>query len=240
MAHADAKALLAHLRAFIAHERILVAAVLLLVASAWVFIEVLDEIIEDDEAEEIDVWVMETLHRGPDQTVPIGPDWLVSAALDLTALGGPAVLTLMVALVAGYLALRRDFRNMWLVLIASVLGVTLNTLLKAVIGRERPPEAIRLAHETTASFPSGHSALSAIIYLTLGAILAASRTRRRERTYIIATALLLTGIVGVTRVYIGVHYPTDVLAGWSAGLCWTLVCLIVAHKLQRPRPAPAA
>jgi undecaprenyl-diphosphatase len=225
------------LPAFVRQEKLLVAAVLLVIASTWVFIELLDEILED-ETEEIDAWIMGVLHSGPDPNIPIGPDWIIAAALDLTALGGPAVLTLTVALVSGYLALLRDFRSMRLVLITSILGLGLNSLLKVVVGRERPPEAVRLAHETTASFPSGHSALAAIIYLTLGAILAVTRPRRRERIYIIAAALLITGMVGLTRVYLGVHYPTDVLAGWSVGLAWTLVCLIIAHRLQRADAAP--
>lgn len=228
---------MSRLPGLIRQEKLLVAAILLIVASVWVFVEVLDEILEN-ETEEIDAWVMGLLHSGPDPNVPIGPGWLVSAAIDLTALGGPAVLTLTVLLVAGYLALLRDYRGMTLVLVTSTLGLLLNSVLKLVIGRERPPEALRLTEETTASFPSAHSALAAIIYLTLAAIVSVSRPRRRERIYIIAAAVLVTGIVGLTRVYIGVHYPTDVLAGWSVGLAWTLLCLVVAHRFLPERSGP--
>jgi undecaprenyl-diphosphatase len=87
----------------------------------------------------------------------------------------------------------------------------------------------------TSSFPSGHSMLSATVYLTLGALLARLESRKRYKIYCVAVAVLLTGLVGVSRVYMGVHYPTDVLAGWCAGLAWAMLCWLAARYLQRRR-----
>jgi undecaprenyl-diphosphatase len=91
---------------------------------------------------------------------------------------------------------------------------------------------LELAYQT--SFPSGHSMMSAIIYLTLGALLTQfAGNLPRLRTYFLLCALFLTGSVGISRVYLGVHYPTDVLAGWTAGLVWANLCALVAARLQR-------
>jgi undecaprenyl-diphosphatase len=222
----------AWLRSFFKQEALLVISILLIVGSIWTFAEVADEI-EEGEVDEVDVWVMDLLHHEADSRVPIGPEWLITAALDLTSLGSTAVLIVVVALVAGYLGLRRQFGSMWLVVIASGLGQVLSSLLKQAFGRTRPDEMLHLAEVQTASFPSGHATLSAVVYLTLGAVLASTHESGRDRIYIMATALLLTGIVGLSRIYIGVHYTTDVLGGWSIGLCWSLICLLIARQVQR-------
>src|SRR5262249_44576114 len=99
-----------------------------------------------------------------------------------------------------------------------------------------------LAAVRSPSFPSGHSMLSAVVYLTLGALLARNTSEWNLRLYFLGVALLLTILVGLSRIYLGVHYPTDVLAGWAAGLAWALVCELVAQRLQRrgvvSEPAP--
>lgn len=222
---------------FVRQDTGLVAAVLLIVASLWAFIEIVDEV-QENEQEEIDVWVASALRSG-DSAAPIGPDWLVLGMLDATALGGAMVLTIVILLTAGFLAILRQYRSMWLIIIASGLGLAISTLLKSVFGRERPDESLHLAEVSSASFPSGHSMLSAVVYLTLGVVLATARPRKRERFYIIVAAFFLTGLVGISRVYIGVHYVTDVLAGWAVGLCWAMLCLLVARWLQRRGSVPS-
>ena len=164
---------------------------------------------------------------------PVGPGWLVDAAHDVSALGGPAVLTLAVLAVTGYLALLRQWRTVVLLVVAALGGLALSTLLKHLYARPRPAVVPYLAPVVTASFPSGHSMLAAVVYLTLGALLAAVVRQRRARAYVLTVALGLTFLVGVSRVYLGVHYPTDVLAGWSAGLAWAFSCWLVARWLQR-------
>lgn len=84
------------------------------------------------------------------------------------------------------------------------------------------------------SFPSGHSIPSALTYLTMEALLARSYTRKRIKAFLLCMAVLLTGLVGVSRVYLGVHWPTDVLAGWTAGATWAALCWLVARWLAEP------
>ena len=144
-----------------------------------------------------------------------------------------AAFILAVALFAtGYLALERKYGAMWLVAAAAGGGGVLSTVMKQLFGRDRPDIVPHLVAVTSPSFPSGHSMLAAIMYLTLGALLARFAVRRRTKVYLIAVALFATLVVGISRVYLGVHYPSDVLAGWCAGLVWSLICWLVARYLQ--------
>jgi undecaprenyl-diphosphatase len=172
------------------------------------------------------------LRRPNNPAMPIGPDWIVEVGRDLTAVGGVAVLLLATLAVAGFLLLDRKLAAMGFVLAAVASGLVVSSLLKACFARPRPDVVPHLSLVYTSSFPSGHSMMSAIVYLTLGALLARTTTRRPLRFYFLAVALLLTGLVGASRVYMGVHYPTDVLAGWAAGLVWATLCWLVARRLQ--------
>ena len=214
------------------HEVILFVAVLVVVAGTWGFIALAD-LVSEGRTQSFDEWVLRSLRRPDNAAMPIGPDWLAEAARDITALGGVAVLLLVTLGVAGYLALDRKFAAMGFVLAAVAGGLVLSSVLKAAFDRPRPQVVPYLSQVYTSSFPSGHSMMSAVVYLTLGALLAHMVARRRLKFYFVAVALLLTGLVGVSRVHMGVHYPTDVLAGWTAGLVWATLCWLAARTLQR-------
>jgi len=157
---------------------------------------------------------------------------LEDAARDLTALGGIAVLTLLTLFTGGYLLLNGR-KHMGLFVWGSVLSGTLvDMLLKDLYHRPRPDLLPHGSYASTTSFPSGHSMLSAVTYLTLGALLARSHRRKRLKAYFLLIAALLTVLVGLSRVALGVHWPTDVLAGWTAGASWSALCWLVARRLQ--------
>ncbi|MGZ6097982.1 MAG: phosphatase PAP2 family protein, partial [Myxococcaceae bacterium] len=150
-----------------------------------------------------------------------------------TALGSVPVLLFVVLAVAGVLALARLWRHLLLVLGASGGGLLLMVGLKWAFDRPRPMVVPPLMLETSPSFPSGHAMMSAVVYLTLGTLLAQLCPRWRERVYVIAVAGALTLVIGLTRLYLGVHYPPDVRAGWSVGLAWALASGLAARGLRR-------
>jgi undecaprenyl-diphosphatase len=152
---------------------------------------------------------------------------------DITALGGTAVLTLGVLAVTGFLALMRKTHAAVTVLVSVVSGMVLSQAIKWAYARPRP-ELVPHGMETySASFPSGHSMMAAVVYLTLGALLARHQAQPRMRVYVLLVAVLLTVLVGISRVYLGVHWPTDVLAGWCLGAAWAILCWFAMLWLQR-------
>jgi undecaprenyl-diphosphatase len=179
----------------------------------------------------------EMLLRAPrdpaDPARTLGPAWVEEVARDLTAIGGVAALTLITAAVSGYLLICRKYGALALLLAATLGGLLLSALLKDRFDRPRPAVVPHQSLAMTSSFPSGHSLNSAVVYLTLGSLLAGLCRELRLKVYFFSVALLLTFLVGVSRVYMGVHYPTDVLAGWCAGLAWALLCGQVARRLRR-------
>jgi undecaprenyl-diphosphatase len=176
--------------------------------------------------------VLRVLRNPDDPADPIGPAWVEEMARDATAGGGVGWLAFTVVVVAIYLRLTRKPHLMIFTLAATVGGTVVSMALKSLFARPRPDLVPHLSHVSTSSFPSGHSMLSAIVYLTLGSLLAAIMPTRGLKFYILSIAVLLTICVGLSRIYLGVHYPTDVLAGWLAGLVWALACWLVARWLQ--------
>ncbi len=231
---------LRHLHAFLpwrgADGIWLLVTLLALLVSALGFISLWDEVKEQD-LQQFDERVLRALRQPDNPEVPVGPRWLSEAARDVTALGSGSVLALVVVAVGGFLALVRRYRTLLFVVGSTVGGALLNTWLKGYLGRPRPSVVPHLTWVLTESFPSGHAMLSAIVYLTLGALLAQLTERRRLKAYLLGVALFLTLLIGVTRVYLGVHYPTDVLGGWVAGLAWALLTALVVRMARRRSPA---
>ena len=207
-------------------------AVLVIVAGVWGFIELADEVMEGD-TETFDTWAIEALRRPDDPATPIGPSWLHEAGRDLTALGGMVVMAGVTLSVCGYLLLSGRRHAIWLVLVATIGATLLTWGLKEAFDRDRPDQVPHLSIVHSPSFPSGHAMMSSAVYLTLGALMARFVSQPRAKVYFLSLALILTFLVGTSRVYMGVHYPTDVLAGWTAGLVWALLCWLVARHLQQ-------
>jgi undecaprenyl-diphosphatase len=207
---------------------------MVLAPSLVLFVNIASEVMEGDTLA-YDRWLLQALRSTADPLVPAGPDWLRVAMIDFTALGGGPVLTLVTLLAAGYLLARRK-RGLALFLgIAVAAGALLNTLLKHGFVRERPDVVPHLVEVSSASFPSGHAMNSAMVYLTLAALLVSAERKWRVRLFLMSAAILLTLLVGFSRAYLGVHWPTDILAGWSVGAAWAVACALVAQRLQRNR-----
>jgi undecaprenyl-diphosphatase len=172
--------------------------------------------------------------RAPgDPADPLGPRWLEEAARDVTALGSTTVLALLTLAGAGHVFLARGRGPAALLLLAVAGGAALAFVLKLVVERPRPDLVPHAAAVFTQGFPSAHAMMSAVTYATLGAVLAEEHPRRRVAANLLVAATLLTVLVGASRVYLGVHWPSDVLAGWSAGIAWASLCWLAARRLRR-------
>ncbi|MDG2535728.1 phosphatase PAP2 family protein [Sphingomonas sp. HITSZ_GF] len=154
---------------------------------------------------------------------PIGPAWLPSAVRDVTALGSTTVLTFIVVVAAIFLGLAGRLRTALLVVTASLLGSVAVETIRAFIARPRPELTGQLMEVSSHSFPSGHAAISAIVYLTLATLLFPVLPDRRIRGFALVVALVLTAAIGLSRLYLGVHWPSDVLAGWAFGGVWAMI-----------------
>jgi undecaprenyl-diphosphatase len=152
---------------------------------------------------------------------------------DITPLGGYAVVMLISLAVIGYLLMDGKRGAALWVLVSVSGGAVISNLLKLAIERPRPDLVARLVEVNTSSFPSGHATLAAVTYLTLGALLSRVEARRRAKIYVLTVAVVLTVLIGVSRIYLGVHWPTDVLAGWCVGAAWAMLCWRIALALQR-------
>ncbi|ODP36096.1 hypothetical protein BFL28_07965 [Sphingomonas turrisvirgatae] len=173
--------------------------------------------------------------RQPDLLTPVGPAWLRQAMVDITALGGETVLTLAVALTVGFLVASRHLLTAALVFAGTVSGSIAVAMAKQMVGRARPALVDHLVEVGSASFPSGHAANSAIIYLTIALIVMQIVPMRRGRAFLFAATVLLVTAIGASRVYLGVHWPSDVLAGWSFGSLWALAWWAIGSRLRGGR-----
>jgi undecaprenyl-diphosphatase len=212
---------------------LLMLVILSLIILAALCVAGLAEAVEEGATQRWDNWVLQQLHHRNDITVPVGPAWLQAGWRDITALGSSAVLVLVTIAVAGYLLLRKQYRLLLLLILATAGGSILMVFLKDFFNRPRPPFASAEVFTLTSSFPSGHSMMSAVVYLTLGTLLARTSNQYRYKVYFISVAAVLAVLIGFSRVYLGVHYPTDVVAGWGFGLAWALLIWLVAYVLQR-------
>ena len=203
--------------------------------------EVIDDVIEGDTLP-IDTKILESLRNPLDISDPLGPLWLQEVMRDFSALGGIAILTLLTLTAVTYLFVKKKPFKAWFTFAAVASGTALTNILKAGFDRPRPD---LVAHETytyTASFPSGHSMMAAVVYLTLGAILAQNETSHRMKVFILSIAVTMTILVGISRIYLGAHWASDVLAGWLAGSAWALLFwlaeIFILFRQQNRRTTP--
>ena len=226
------KAILTKIRSYFPTESRILVVAFTFVACVWLFAMLSGHVVAG-RTQGFDERVLLALRQAADPAVPIGPRWMLPFAMEFTSLGSGIVLFTVILVVAGYLALERRYHMMWLTIGASIGGMLLSSALKIFFARGRPTIVPHLAVVSSASFPSGHSMIAAVVYLTLGALLARTTRDWRLRSYYLGVAITLTFLVGLSRIYLGVHYPTDVMAGWMGGALWALGCEMGAQALQR-------
>jgi undecaprenyl-diphosphatase len=182
-----------------------------------------------------DHWAMEVFRQPDNPTQSIGNELVTSSVRDITALGSGVVIILFTLAVLGFLLFQKKYIMFYLILGATLGGGLLGFLLKEIFGRERPNLIYHLMPATSLSFPSGHSMMSMVLYLSFAALLIRIPYNRSIKIYIISIALFLSIIIGISRIYLGVHYATDVLAGWSIGLAWASFCWLFAQYLEQKK-----
>ena len=212
-------------------EITMAAAVLVGAGALLGFAAIADEVMEG-ETRTFDRFVLLALRNPANPAEPIGPAWFAEAMRDLTALGGTTLVTLFVIAATGFLLILRRRQGALLLVLATSSGAVLSDLLKLGFARPRPDLVPHAVEVHSASFPSGHSMMPAIVYLTLGVLLAQTQASRPVKLYLLSLAVALVVVVGVSRVYLGVHYPTDVVAGWIVGLLWASICWLVAQHFE--------
>jgi undecaprenyl-diphosphatase len=195
------------------------------------FAELSDDVFEGD-TRTVDQAVLLWLRSPGDPSDLIGPAWLEEVARDVTSLGSRTVLTLITLSVASFLALTRRCWAAGLLVISIAGGGALSRLLKQGFDRPRPDIVPHAVDVYSASYPSGHAMVSTIAYLTLAALLSRVQETRRASALVLGWGVLLSALIGISRVYLGVHWPTDVLAGWCVGSAWALLCGSVALWLE--------
>jgi len=214
------------------YERLILGGLLLVVLCSWAFISLSADVMRG-QTQSVDERILLALRTNGDPTDPIGSEVWEDIGRDITALGGYAFLILLLFGVSGYLFLARKREMGWFLIAAVVSGFIMTMTLKSVFQRPRPDVVTHISYVATSSFPSGHSMMSMVVFLTMGALLARISKRRRLKIYCMTVAVVLSLLVGCSRVYVGVHYPTDVLAGWSAGVVWATMACLIASWLER-------
>ncbi|MEI5680106.1 MULTISPECIES: phosphatase PAP2 family protein [unclassified Mesorhizobium] len=215
-------------------------AAIIIAGGLWGFVELM-EVARDAAPHGFDTQILLAFRTPGDPSTPIGPFWMEDVMRDITSLGGGAILVAIVTVTIIYLLITRRIATALFVFVAITGGQALNGLLKLGIDRPRPELVSHLVNVHTLSFPSSHAMMSAVTFLTLGTLLARRMTGRATKIYVLFVAVLLTFLVGLSRIYLGVHWPSDVLAGWCAGSAWAMLCWLVGRWfLRQGTPEDAA
>jgi len=207
--------------------------VLIASLAAWGFVGVANRVFEG-KSDAFDRSVLLLLRSPENSTDLLGPPWMEEMARDVTALGSLVVLTGLTVVSAAFLLLTRRRAIAAFLIATTSVGAIVSALLKIGFDRDRPDLVPHATRAFSKSFPSGHSAMSALVFLTLGALLCRIHHSRGVQTYFLGVACGVTLLVGVSRVYLGVHWPTDVVAGWAFGIAWAATSSLVFDAIRKP------
>ncbi len=229
----EAFPVIGRLLASVSHmERVTLATLAFAACALYAFVKIADEVM-DHETGSLDRGILLALRNPENLSDPLGPPWVEEMMRDFTALGSTGVLTLLTLVVLAFLMMTQKRHAALLVAVSVAGGTALSQVMKWGFDRPRPDLVPHGMAVYTQSFPSGHAMLSAVVYLTLGALLARTQARTRVKVFLLMVAAALTVVVGISRIYLGVHWPTDVLGGWMLGAGWAALCWLVMLWLQR-------
>lgn len=215
-------------------NRLPVALFAVLTLGVFAFIAIADEMAEG-ELRKIDAWLFLSLRSAGDLSQPLGPPWLQETALEITAIGGFPLIVLTLAAVTGFFIVTKRYGAALYAVLSVGTGALLSQTLKQYYARPRPDLVDHLDVVHTLSFPSGHALVTTVAYLTLASIVIGFLESRRARIYVLSVAVLVAVMVGVSRVYLGVHWPSDVAAGWALGAAWASLSWLIVHFLTRSK-----
>lgn len=205
-------------------------------ASVWAFVDIGGEVLEG-ETQAYDRAILLALRNPAHPADPLGSRSFEESMRDVTALGGFTFLTLLTVVATLALAFHRKRRQAALFAVTVILAQVSSEILKLVYERPRPELVPHGSYVYSNSFPSGHSTVAAATYLALATVIASLEPRRATKVLAYALAIGLVVMIGFSRVYLGVHWPSDVLAGWSLGAGWALLAWIGLNRFTRPRRA---
>lgn len=178
---------------------------------------------------EVDTYLLRLSRDAAPGYQPLGTPKLQSVIRDVTSLGSGVILTTLTILVGLHHFMRKEWHTGLFILLTILLGWWAMEGLKVVYQRERPTVVPHLMNEKSLSLPSGHSMMSMVVFLTLAAVYASRTTHRQLQIYYFTVAFLLALLIGYTRVYLGVHHPSDVLTGWLLGILWVQLAFLVRN-----------
>jgi undecaprenyl-diphosphatase len=215
--------------------RVLVA-VALATGGVYAFLELADDMAEG-ETQALDRRLILALRNPGDLNDPIGSHNVEEAVRDITALGGTTLVVLVTLVGVLSFAFHRRYRHALVLAVTVLLATIANGTTKALFGRPRPDLVPHEVFVYSGSFPSGHSTMAAATYLTLAMLIASLEPRRRTKALVYGLACVVLVGVGFSRIYLGVHWPSDVLAGWCLGAVWALAAWLVLRVLRAPTRA---
>ncbi len=220
------------LQKWVKAEPIVLGSIFVIVCCLWGFLRLATKIMGQQDLY-YDQKILLSMRQSIDLAEPIGPLFLKDAMVDLSALGSVSVALVIFVTVLGLLLIQRQHRLVIFMTLSIFGGSALSIFLKTLFMRSRPDLIPHLTPAHYYSFPSGHSMTATVVYFTLAMVLSEAAHEKIIKHYILICAILIIGIVGISRVYIGVHWPSDVLGGWMMGTAWALLCWLIQRSTKK-------
>lgn len=198
------------------------------VGAAWGAVEIAD-LPREGASRSLDEVMLSVFRSSSDRTNPVGSRGIEDISRNISSMGSNAVLVFVSIIVVSYLLAQGRKKASWLVVASIVGSLGISFVLKLLFDRPRPDLSVESVHVTTSSFPSGHAMVSMAVYTLFAALLARLDSRRWVKIFFLASAVLINLVIGITRLHLGTHWPTDLLAGWTIGAAWTTLCWLTAY-----------